>query len=75
VLWTRLAPFPLEPGGGLGRETVKRRVARRRGRADDAGAPTGSVAALPELGHSVHVELSGLASDRPYWYHSRWATR
>jgi alkaline phosphatase D len=67
VLWTRLAPDPLA-GGGMPSErvSVEWRVASdpgmqhivRRGRA----------AALPELAHSVHVELSGLESGRDYWY-------
>jgi alkaline phosphatase D len=68
VLWTRLAPAPLEPGGGLPPEPVPltwqmgedeglRRVVRK-----------GSALALPELGHAVHVELSGLEPGRPYWY-------
>jgi alkaline phosphatase D len=67
VLWTRLAPDPLA-GGGMPRErvTVEWRVASddkmqrviRRGRAT----------ALPELAHSVHVELKGLEPARDYWY-------
>ncbi|WP_307727829.1 alkaline phosphatase D family protein [Massilia sp. TS11] len=28
----------------------------------------GSVTALPEMGHSVHVDVRGLAPDRWYWY-------
>ena len=68
VLWTRLAPTPLEPGGGLPQRPIAvrwqvaldpqmRRVVQR-----------GVALALPELGHSVHVELRGLQPSRWYWY-------
>jgi alkaline phosphatase D len=67
VLWTRLAPDPLE-GGGMPTETfeVSWEVAR-----DDAMRDVvrkGVALATPQLGHSVHVELTGLAPDRWYWY-------
>lgn len=68
VIWTRLAPEPLDPHGGMpmGVVPVKWEVA-----SDDrfqtivAG---GETAARPELAHAVHVEVTGLAPDRPYWY-------
>jgi alkaline phosphatase D len=71
VLWTRLAPEPLEPGGGMPPEVVDvewvlaaepdmKQIVRR-----------GSVPATPELAHSVHVELRGLEPARPYWYRFR----
>jgi alkaline phosphatase D len=71
VLWTRLAPVPLEPGGGLPPEAIEvqwevasdeamRHVVRR-----------GVAAATPQLGHSVHVEADGLEPDRWYWYRFR----
>ncbi|MEO3750742.1 alkaline phosphatase D family protein [Streptomyces sp. B6B3] len=75
VLWTRLAPDPLAPGGGGGMpsrpvpvewrvatDERMRHVVRR-----------GTVAALPELAHAVHVEPSGLRPDRTYWYQFRHA--
>lgn len=68
VIWTRLAPRPLQPGSGMPSAIypVQWQVADderfrnivRRGTAD----------ALPELGHSVHVELEGLDPARRYWY-------
>jgi len=68
VLWTRLAPTPLVPGGGLAPETIP--VAWEV--AHDEGfsriIASGSALALPQLAHSVHVELEGLAPDRWYWY-------
>ncbi|MEV7980514.1 alkaline phosphatase D family protein [Streptomyces sp. NPDC086519] len=70
VLWTRLAPDPLN-GGGMPGETVPveweiaederlRKVVRR-----------GTAHARPEYGHSVHVDVRGLRPDRSYWYRFR----
>lgn len=71
VIWTRLAPHPLQPGSGMTPfiHAVEWEVADderfrhivRRGTAD----------ALPEMGHSVHVDLEGLQPARPYWYRFR----
>jgi alkaline phosphatase D len=69
VLWTRLAPRPLEPGGLSGyRAIVGWEVAEDEGftRIVQRGRQT----AAPELGFSLHVEVDGLASDR--WYHYRF---
>ena len=67
VLWTRLAPKPLE-GGGMPDHpiAVQWRIAtdERMGRVVQRGA----VLAVPELGHSVHVEVEGLEPARWYWY-------
>ncbi len=68
VLWTRLAPAPLEEAGGMAPETVEvtweiasdenmRRVVKK-----------GTTLATPQLGHSVHVEVEGLRPNRWYWY-------
>ncbi len=76
VLWTRLAPEPLEPFGGMPNEAV----AVRWEVADDEGfrniVNSGTTTATPQLGHSVHVEVPGLHPDRWYWYrfHSGDAT-
>lgn len=67
VLWTRLAPSPLEPGGGMPPVGVPvrweisedERFARARG---------GTVMAVPGWGHSVHVEVQGLKPGRHYFY-------
>ncbi|MGW2515913.1 alkaline phosphatase D family protein [Streptomyces sp. NPDC001617] len=70
VLWTRLAPDPLN-GGGMPDEVVPveweiaederlRKVVRR-----------GVAQARPEYGHSVHVDVRGLRPDRSYWYRFR----
>lgn len=68
VIWTRLAPRPLEANGGMPHVAVPvgwevsederfSRVVRK-----------GEALARPELGHSVHVELGGLQPHRHYWY-------
>ena len=69
VIWTRLAPEPLDPHGGMAmapwpvkwevasdeRFATHRRPAARRWR-----GPSSPIA--------VHVEVAGLQPDRPYWY-------
>ena len=68
VLWTRLAPEPLVPGGGMppspvaveweiGTDEALQTVVRR-----------GTVYATPDWAHSVHVEVTGLERARDYWY-------
>ncbi|MFF4750083.1 alkaline phosphatase D family protein [Streptomyces sp. NPDC002514] len=74
VLWTRLAPDPLN-GGGMPDTTVPveweiaederfRRTVRR-----------GAAPARPAYGHSVHVDVRGLRPDRAYWYRFRTGGR
>ncbi|MEU6821357.1 alkaline phosphatase D family protein [Streptomyces atriruber] len=71
LLWTRLAPAPYEPGGGLPQQRVTvqweiahdarfRRVARR-----------GTVTAHPEFSHTVHVEVDHLLAGRTYYFRFR----
>ena len=68
VLWTRLAPRPLAIDGGMPEEAVEvtwevaddeafTRIVRR-----------GTVAATPDWGHSVHVEVEGLEAGRGFFY-------
>ena len=67
VLWTRLAPDPLN-GGGMADAAVE--VAWEI--ADDESFRNvlrkGVERATPELAHSVHAEISGLEPARWYWY-------
>ena len=68
VIWTRLAPRPLEPFGGMDRkkfpvtwivaedEGFRRPVAR------------GTALAYPEHAHAVHVDVIGLRPAREYFY-------
>ncbi len=73
VLWTRLAPDPIN-GGGMAPEPVDvtwelasdermQQVVRR-----------GTAAAVPEFAHSLHVEIDGLEPGRDYWYRFRTRT-
>jgi alkaline phosphatase D len=67
VLWTRLAPDPLDGGGmPMSRVEVAWEIAHDRTFAKLARK--GTVVARPELGHSVHVEASGLEPGREYFY-------
>ena len=67
VLWTRLAPEPLE-GGGMPDESVEVtwEVARDDGMREIVRR--GVSWATPQLAHSVHAEVNGLEPDRWYWY-------
>ncbi|MBV6849617.1 alkaline phosphatase D family protein [Xanthomonas euvesicatoria] len=69
VIWTRLAPRPLDPDGRGG---LRAAVPVRWQVASDPQMRTivrqGETVASPVWGHAVHVELTGLAADRPYWY-------
>ncbi|WP_460415705.1 alkaline phosphatase D family protein [Planifilum fimeticola] len=67
VLWTRLAPDPLNGGGMPPRDIpVRWEVA-----ADEGFrriVQSGTAYARSDLAHSVHVEVSGLQPDRQYFY-------
>lgn len=68
VIWTRLAPEPLLPGGGMQDSAVEViwQVAT-----DDSMKniiSSGKTTATVSLGHSVHVEVQGLKPDSWYWY-------
>ena len=71
VLWTRLAPHPAAPGGGLAPEVIplQWQLARDEGMKDIAAE--GTAYAAPEWAHSVHVEATGLQAGRAYWYRFR----
>jgi alkaline phosphatase D len=68
VIWTRLAPRPYEPLGGMPYHAVSvqwqvatderfRRIVR-----------SGTASAKPEYSYSVHVDVRGLEPGRHYWY-------
>ncbi len=68
VIWTRLAPDPLEPGAGLPRRALPVRFEVSEQRTFGRLVREGEALAHPELGHSVHVTLDGLEPGRPYFY-------
>ena len=72
VLWTRLAPKPLEPGGGMPQRwaPVTWRVAKDPGMRRVVRA--GVTLAVPDLAHSVHVEVGGLEPRREYYFQFRY---
>ena len=68
VIWTRLAPDPLDAHGGMTPDSmpVTWEVAADEG--FGAIVAKGEALARVELAHSVHVEVAGLRPDRPYFY-------
>ncbi|QOV89188.1 alkaline phosphatase D family protein [Humisphaera borealis] len=73
VLWTRLAPSPLEPDGGMPPKMVEVSWELAEDDAFKKIVRKGTTIATPQLGHSVHVEPRGLSPDRWYWYRFRAA--
>jgi alkaline phosphatase D len=68
VLWTRLAPKPLQAEGGMPDRAVP---VRWEVASDDRFAHvlrTGAAVAHPTAGHSVHVDVDGLLPGRTYYY-------
>lgn len=68
VLWTRLAPDPLAPAGGMPPVNVPVRWEVARDPAFRAINAAGTVYATPDFAHAVHVEPYGLEPAREYWY-------
>ena len=67
VIWTRLAPRPLE-GGGMPDEAVEVAWQVAEDEAMSKVVRRGTTTATPAWAHAVHVEVDGLAPDRWYWY-------
>ncbi len=68
VLWTRLAPKPLEIGGGMPAEAVEVSWQLCDDEAMTRVVKSGTVSATPLWAHAVHIEVEGLRPDRWYWY-------
>ncbi|NSL42760.1 alkaline phosphatase, partial [Streptomyces sp. 8P21H-1] len=71
VLWSRLAPDPYEPDGGLPGQYVPVEWELA---ADERFATIvrrGLAIAYPEYNHSLHVEVGGLEAGRVYYYRFR----
>lgn len=73
VLWTRLAPRPLEGGGMPDRVVPVGWQVATDERFRDVVA-SGAEVARPDLGHSVHVEVGDLRPGAEYFYRFRVGT-
>jgi alkaline phosphatase D len=68
VIWTRIAPKPLVPSGGMPRKLVEVEWSVATDERMREVVQKGTAMAHPELGHSVHVEVEGLQPGRDYFY-------
>ncbi|MFC4250194.1 alkaline phosphatase D family protein [Sinimarinibacterium flocculans] len=71
VIWTRLAPNPLD-GGGMDPVPVEVVWEVAEDEAFRKIASAGTAVAEPAWAHSLHVEVEGLKPDRWYWYRFRY---
>jgi alkaline phosphatase D len=71
LLWTRLAPQPLEPNGGVAAETFEVAWELAADESMKRVVQRGTAVATPQLAHSLHVEVDGLEPNRWYWYRFR----
>jgi alkaline phosphatase D len=71
-LWTRLAPRPLRPDGGMPAKRVRVHWELARDEGMRHVLQRGSVAATPALAHSVHLEVRGLLPRHEYFYRFRF---
>ncbi|MBY6037682.1 alkaline phosphatase [Fictibacillus nanhaiensis] len=67
VLWTRLAPDPLN-GGGMPDQAVPVKWEIARDENFKKVIKSGKTLAQPNLAHSVHVEVDGLKPNKVYYY-------
>jgi alkaline phosphatase D len=67
VIWTRLAPDPVE-GGGMPEEPVEVVWQVAEDEQMNRIVREGTTVATPDWAHSVHVEVAGLQPDRWYFY-------
>lgn len=74
ILWTRLAPDPLN-GGGMPDEAVPVVWEVANDPDFQVVVRSGLAVAAPSLGHSVHVDVPQLQPDQWYWYRFHAGTR
>ncbi|WP_347552844.1 alkaline phosphatase [Pseudalkalibacillus hwajinpoensis] len=67
VLWTRLAPEPLN-GGGMPYHNIPVQWEISKDEKFHKLVDSGTEIARPELGHSVHVEVTNLQPNRQYYF-------
>ncbi|MBT2185639.1 alkaline phosphatase D family protein [Sphingobium nicotianae] len=68
VIWTRLAPDPTNPDAIMPPSALPVQWEVAGDNEFGTIVAKGETLARPELGHSVHVDVTGLQADRPYWY-------
>ena len=68
VLWTRLAPAPLQPDGGMSGDAVSVRWEVAEDERFARVVRSGTQDTWPEIAHSLRVPVDGLAPARTYWY-------
>jgi alkaline phosphatase D len=68
VIWTRIAPKPLERGSGMPKRPVEVGWTIATDQRMRQVVQKGTTIAHPELGHAVHVEIGGLEAQRDYFY-------
>ncbi|OGB03917.1 MAG: phosphodiesterase [Burkholderiales bacterium RIFCSPLOWO2_12_FULL_64_99] len=68
VIWTRLAPKPLQADGGMPAQAVPVRWEVAADARFARVLQSGSAVADPAAAHSVHVEVKGLPTGRPCFY-------
>jgi alkaline phosphatase D len=68
VLWTRLAPSPLQPDGGMPQSIVPVHWEIAADDKMNSVIKRGTEYASPEWAHSIHAEPEGLDPGREYWY-------
>lgn len=68
VIWTKIAPKPLERGGGMPKKPVEVGWIVASDERMQRAVQKGQAIAHPELGHAVHVEIAGLEPSRDYFY-------
>jgi alkaline phosphatase D len=68
VIWTRLAPDPLQANGGMPPTAVAVEWQVAEDERFSRIVRQGTASAEPGWAHSVHVEVQGLSPDRWYWY-------
>jgi len=71
VLWTRLAPDPFTPDGGMPHYQFPVQWKVCNDEAMTEVVREGTALATPEYAHSVHVDVRGLRPDRWYYYQFR----
>ncbi|KNE80882.1 MULTISPECIES: alkaline phosphatase D family protein [Streptomyces] len=71
LLWTRLAPEPYAPDGGMPEARVEVSWEVARDERFTRIVRRGTATAHPEYNHALHIEADGLEPDRVYWYRFR----